>query len=191
MSSSIPTPSDLQLTPEIQTFFKQLLNQKLKERDDYYLGRIQAREEELEARRAMREQQYQEDIAARHATLESVSRQLEESRANQMWVSITIVHRSFFIVHRRNAMDHMPSLPSNSTAISKTSAIPPLTSQSQRRSPTRKAMKPRPLPKPQTQRQQPTQSAASPPAEVKKPAMHVHRMLRAEVPADATGVQVR
>ena len=82
-------------------------------------------------------------------------------------------------------MDHMPStLPSNST-VSKKSAIPLLT---RRRSPTRKAVKPKPLSKPQTQ--QPTQSAASQPTEVKKPAMHVHCMLRAEVPADATGVQV-
>src|SRR5258708_4214651 len=49
MSSSISTLSDLQLTPEIQTFFEQLWNQKLKERDEYYLGQIQAHEEELEA----------------------------------------------------------------------------------------------------------------------------------------------
>ena len=55
MSSSISPLSHLQLSPEIQTFFEQLLNQKLKERDEYYLGQIQAHEEELEARRVMRE----------------------------------------------------------------------------------------------------------------------------------------
>lgn len=51
MSSSIP---DIQLTPEIQTLFEQILEQKLKERDEYYIGQIQAREEELEARRDCR-----------------------------------------------------------------------------------------------------------------------------------------
>ena len=64
MFSSIPL-SDMQpeLSLEIQTFFERLLNHKLKEHDEYYLGQIQACEEELEARRVMREQEYQEDIA--------------------------------------------------------------------------------------------------------------------------------
>jgi hypothetical protein len=85
----------MQLSPEIQTLFEQLLNQKLKEHDEYYLGQIQVHEEELEVRRVMREQEYQEGIAARHATLENVSCQLEESRVNRMWVFIIIVHCSF------------------------------------------------------------------------------------------------
>jgi hypothetical protein len=80
------TPSDIQLTPDVQAFFEHVLQQKLKERDEYYLQKIQAREEELEVRRVQREQEFQKDLAARHAALESVSLQLEESqsRVNQM-----------------------------------------------------------------------------------------------------------
>src|SRR5258705_84727 len=64
-------------------FFEHVLDQKLKERDEYYLRQIQVREEEVEARRVLREQEFQTDLAAHRVTLESVSRQLEESRVNR------------------------------------------------------------------------------------------------------------
>jgi hypothetical protein len=84
MSTSVPVPSDIQLTPEVQALFENILNQKLKEQDQYYLQRIRASEEEVEARHLQREQEFQADIAARDATLESVSRQLEEARVSQL-----------------------------------------------------------------------------------------------------------
>lgn len=79
MSTSTSAPSDVQLTPEAQAFFEHILNQKLKERDEYYLLQIQEREKEVEASRALREQEFQADIAAHRVTLESVSHQLEKS----------------------------------------------------------------------------------------------------------------
>src|SRR5258705_1994378 len=102
----------------------------------------------------------------------------------------------------------LPSSPSSQsfseTPVARSTPTPTL--QSRRRSPTRKASsavissKPNPLPKPRKQRQltinapssQPTQST-NPRESVQgptKPAMHLHRMLRAEVPEDAVGVQV-
>ncbi len=86
MSISVPVPSgsDIQLTPEVQALFENILDQKLKEQDQYYLQRIQASEEEVEARRVQREHEFRADIAARDATLESVSRQLEEARVSQL-----------------------------------------------------------------------------------------------------------
>ena len=98
-------------------------------------------------------------------------------------------------------------LPSSPKSFSKKPDMPIPTSQPRRRSPTRKAssiivpMKPKPLRKPRKQHQlatidatssQTTQSATPRQSakELKKPAMHVHRMLRTEVPGDATGVQV-
>jgi len=83
MSTSTSAPSNAQLTPEVQAFFEHVLDQKLKERDEYYLRQIQVREEEVEARRVLREQEFQTDLAAHRVTLESVSRQLEESRVNR------------------------------------------------------------------------------------------------------------
>ena len=80
-------------------------------------------------------------------------------------------------------------------------AIPTPTSQLRRSPRTASSIiiptKPKPLLKPRKQRQpaatmfssQPAQSVKSA-EEPKKPAMHVHRMLRAEVPGDAIGVQV-
>lgn len=84
MSISVPVSSDIQLTPEAQALIENILNQKLKEQDQYYLQRIRASEEEVEARRLQREHEFQADIAAREATLESVSRQLEEARVSQL-----------------------------------------------------------------------------------------------------------
>ena len=77
-------------------------------------------------------------------------------------------------------------------------ATPTSTSQPLRRSPRTKST---PLLKPRKQHQpattvaitgslQPTQPRESAKEPKKKPAMHVHRMLRAEIPEDATGVQV-
>jgi len=84
MSTSEPAPSNIQLTPEVQALFERILDQKLKERDEYYLHQMQTHEEEAEARRVQHEAQFQADIAARDASLESVSHQLEESRINQL-----------------------------------------------------------------------------------------------------------
>jgi hypothetical protein len=84
MSISEPAPSNIQLAPEVQALFERILDQKLKERDAYYLHQMRTHEEEAEARRVQREAQFQADIAARDASLESVSRQLEESRINQL-----------------------------------------------------------------------------------------------------------
>jgi hypothetical protein len=79
MSNGLPA-----LTPDVEAFFQHILDEKLKERDEYYLRQMQAREEEVEARRVLLEQEFQAEIAARNATLESVSHQLEESRINQL-----------------------------------------------------------------------------------------------------------
>jgi hypothetical protein len=79
----------------MQAFFEHILDQKLNERDEYYLRQIQAHKEEAEARRVLREQEFQADIAARDATLESVSHQLEESRINQLCV---LINYCFFVV---------------------------------------------------------------------------------------------
>jgi len=226
ISVPIPSmPSNIQLTPDVQAFFEHILDQKLKERDTYYHQQLQARQEEVEARRVQREQEFQADLAARDATLESVSRQLEESRINQLWVLFNHYCCSLFNIRCRNAMDqdilpiHQPTLstesliplPSNSPSrsFSKKPDAPIPTSQPRRRSPTRKAssliipVKPKPPRKPRKQHQpaniretslQPTEPESATPGqsakEPKKPAMHVHRMLRAEVPEDATGVQV-
>jgi hypothetical protein len=76
--------SSISITPDAQALFEQILDQKLKERDEYYLRQIQAHEEEVEARRVQREQEFQVDIAAHKASLESLSRQLEESRVDQL-----------------------------------------------------------------------------------------------------------
>ena len=99
MSESIDVTvpsSNVQLTPEVQVFFEHILDQKLKERDEYYLCQIQAHKEEAEARRMLREQEFQADIAARDATLESVSHQLEESKIKQLYV---LIHYCLFVVH--------------------------------------------------------------------------------------------
>jgi hypothetical protein len=95
---------------------------------------------------------------------------------------------------------------SSSPLLSEKTDTPTPTPQSRLRSPTRKPssiivpLKPKPPRKPRKHRQpatidapssQPAQSTTSPSAkEPKKPAMHVHRMLRVEVPDDAIGVQV-
>jgi len=92
---SVPVPSNVQLTPEVQALFEHVLDQKLKERDEYYLRQMQAREEEAEGRRVLREQEFQADIAARDATLQSVSHQLEEARINQLCV---LINYCLFIV---------------------------------------------------------------------------------------------
>ena len=84
MSTSSSAPSNVQLTPEAQALFEHILDQKLKERDKYYLRQLQAREEEVEARCLLHEQEFQADLAAHRVTLESVSRQLEESRVNRL-----------------------------------------------------------------------------------------------------------
>jgi hypothetical protein len=98
-------------------------------------------------------------------------------------------------------------LSSSPLSFSKKPDTPTPISQSRRRSPTRKASSIivpilyKPPRKPRKQHQlatidatssQTTQSATPRQSakEVKKPAMHVHRMLRTEVPGDATGVQV-
>ena len=73
MSISVPVPSDIQLTLEVQALFENILNQKLKEQDQYYLQQIQASKEEVEARRLQREHEFQAEIAACNATLKSVS----------------------------------------------------------------------------------------------------------------------
>jgi predicted phage tail protein len=110
MSDSVPALSGIQLTPEIQTLFERILIQKLQERDEYYLGQIQMCEEEMEARRVMHEQEYQKDMAAHQATLESVSHQLEESRVNEMCV-LTIIVPSLFIFHCSGMLWTKISLP--------------------------------------------------------------------------------
>jgi len=74
--------SNVQLTPEAQALSEHVLDQKLKERDEFYLHQLQARKEEVEARRVLCKQEFQADLAAHCVTLESVSRQLEESRVN-------------------------------------------------------------------------------------------------------------
>ena len=84
MSIGVPALTNLQLTPDVQALLEHVLDAKLKERDEYYHRQMQAHEEEVEARRALREQEFQTEIAARNATLESVSHQLEESRINQL-----------------------------------------------------------------------------------------------------------
>lgn len=78
MSTSIST----QISSD--ALFEQILAQKLKEHDDHYLHQIRAHEEEAEARRMRREQEFQVEIATHHATLESLSRQLEDSRVDQL-----------------------------------------------------------------------------------------------------------
>ncbi len=88
MSTSTSAPSNVQLTPEAQAFFEYILDQKLKEHDKYYLHQIQAHEEEVEAKHVLHEQEFQADIAAHCVTLESVSRQLEESRVDKLCVLI-------------------------------------------------------------------------------------------------------
>src|SRR5260370_33596361 len=121
-------------------------------------------------------------------------------------------------VHCRHAMDtditstqpisssSLTPLLSSSPLLSEKTDTPTPTSQSRRRSPTRKPssiiipLKLKPPRKPRKHRQPATidapssqlaHSATSPSAkELKKPAMHVHRMLRVEVPDDAIGVQV-
>ena len=94
--------------------------------------------------------------------------------------------------------------PTSSTALGLSSSSEPFiatpisTSQPLRQSPRTKST---PLLKPRKQHQpattvaitgslQPTQPRESAKEPKKKPAMHVHRMLKAEIPEDATGVQV-
>jgi ABC-type Fe3+-citrate transport system substrate-binding protein len=84
MSTNISTHPDIQIPLETQNLLEQVLDRKLRERDEYYLRQIQAHEEEAEARRLQREQEFQAEIAAHKATLESLSRQLEESRVDQL-----------------------------------------------------------------------------------------------------------
>ena len=84
MSTSSSAPSNVHLTPEAQALFEHVLDQKLKERDEFYLRQVQACEEEVEARHVLREQEFQADLAAHRVTLESVSRQLEELRVNRL-----------------------------------------------------------------------------------------------------------
>ena len=84
ISVPVPSGSDIQLTPEVQALFENILDQKLKEQDQYYLQQIQASEEEVEARRVQCEHEFRADIATRDATLESVLCQLEEARVSQL-----------------------------------------------------------------------------------------------------------
>ena len=80
MSTSTSAPSDIQISPEAQALFEQILEQRLEERDEYYFRH----KGEAEARRMQREQEFQAEIAAHHVALESISRQLEESQVNQL-----------------------------------------------------------------------------------------------------------
>lgn len=73
-----------QLSPEIEALIEAAMDQRLRERDEYYLQQMQAREEELERRRVLREQEFAADRAAMQATLDSVSHQLEVSQIAQL-----------------------------------------------------------------------------------------------------------
>ncbi len=62
------------------------ISNKLLKTPAHHYQQMQGHQEEVEARHVQCEQEFQADLAARDATLESVSCQLEESRINQLWV---------------------------------------------------------------------------------------------------------
>jgi hypothetical protein len=80
MSGSQPNPpTQLQIDPQTQAYFENVLNQRLQEQEQHFLHALQQRELEIEAKHLEREREVAANDATLRQALESARAQLERA----------------------------------------------------------------------------------------------------------------